>query len=1075
MLPCYDPGPNTVMRERTPIVLSVMAAGILWLLGEGFLLAPPAMTPLTDSLPGWGPALLGGLFVFLALSIGLVTFAYSPFHRSSLMQSLVLGTLFLLTLLLLTDHLLYEGLLILGVASANLEHFKIRKNDALQQERRPILALILAGALTGFLLLINLPAEWNSHYLSIQASRFPLAMLFIIFSSLASIPIIRPKIKHAWRWARFLAIPWMGWILLLLPTQQLPHLLPPMALVLLLLLADSTPWDQFVLPKEDRVGKRLVWIEVLTLLAMAGLLAILLQFIDQSFESSRIAIVELLVRKWVLVIFTVITGLGVYGTAMIALTINGLMSPHAGELPTQNLWRQRITRYLHPFALTREGLQARLDAQTDQIDALTDQLDLEKYKRRQLALLTELSQQLEFQLDPPVASQLTVNTLASAIGNSFVRLYLNDPNRNSPSLFACAGWSKSIPAEGSGSPPFKGLLDRVTRLRKSQNVADLRLDPDFDKRNFEANKHPRSIIAVPLSQSGNVRGIITVESETLNAFSSGDLILVESMAAELARAWERSNNHRRLMELIQAGIALSTKVDPGASVNEIANIARLALGARFAYVIVVMDQQQDIVFKAGAGVAPRLLRTLDEAPEGDALFSITSHALQPFRVRDLRKYLPRSRIELDDNRLRSLLVIPIRLHNRSIGSILAFGKEDEAVFTENDESLASLLGSQAAATLESAWLQQELRTSIRTTRLLFELSYKIIQAEELSTAADHIAAAAHRLTRAESTGIVLFRPEGEILTRLEVDSMGTHRRIEHPMDAVEKVMQSGRVLYEPLDGLKTRACLPIQTPMRKYGALWLTLPDTQEERSASPADLQTLTNQAALALERAILLVESRDRAEALKNALNDLEAGYDLTLAGLISALDARDKETEGHSTRVSLLTAKLGAALGLDSQQLKALERGALLHDIGKIGVSDGILNKPGALDEQEWPQMRMHPAIGARIIEGIPFLNETLPIIRYHHERWNGSGYPEGLRGEEIPELARIFAVVDVFDALTSDRPYRQHVSNAEALAYLEGQAGILFDPRIVLEFCHLASGINTDFTTTDPQSCKKPSKS
>jgi putative nucleotidyltransferase with HDIG domain len=165
------------------------------------------------------------------------------------------------------------------------------------------------------------------------------------------------------------------------------------------------------------------------------------------------------------------------------------------------------------------------------------------------------------------------------------------------------------------------------------------------------------------------------------------------------------------------------------------------------------------------------------------------------------------------------------------------------------------------------------------------------------------------------------------------------------------------------------------------------------------------------------------------------------------MSALDARDQETEGHSMRVSRLACLLGEELGLSGQQLKALERGSLLHDIGKIGISDTILHKPGKLTDDEWRIMRIHPDIGARIVEGIPFLQDTLQVIRYHHERWDGSGYPMGLKGSAIPIQARIFAVADVFDALTSNRTYREKSLPDEAVQYLRDHAGSLFDPSIV----------------------------
>jgi putative nucleotidyltransferase with HDIG domain len=210
--------------------------------------------------------------------------------------------------------------------------------------------------------------------------------------------------------------------------------------------------------------------------------------------------------------------------------------------------------------------------------------------------------------------------------------------------------------------------------------------------------------------------------------------------------------------------------------------------------------------------------------------------------------------------------------------------------------------------------------------------------------------------------------------------------------------------------------------------------------------LQTLANQ----LERAILLIESRRQATEIESAYEELETTYDLTLAALTSALDARDHETEGHSVRVSQLAKSVGEEMNLEAHQLKALERGALLHDIGKIGISDAILHKPDKLDEAEWTMMRLHPDIGARIVEDIPFLQDTLPVIRYHHERWDGSGYPIGLQGKDIPLVARIFAVTDAFDALTTERPYREKISAQEAISYLHEQAGMLFDPEVVSAF-------------------------
>jgi putative nucleotidyltransferase with HDIG domain len=273
-----------------------------------------------------------------------------------------------------------------------------------------------------------------------------------------------------------------------------------------------------------------------------------------------------------------------------------------------------------------------------------------------------------------------------------------------------------------------------------------------------------------------------------------------------------------------------------------------------------------------------------------------------------------------------------------------------------------------------------------------------------------------------------------------------HPGSRHPMQLIKQAMQSGQGIIVSSDKIAT-VCLPLQTPHREYGVLWLNIPESHWYNSRNAANLQTLANQAAIALERGILLAETRRQREEIHSAYQELEKTYDQTLIALSSALDARDHETEGHCLRVGRLTYSLAQRLKLNPEQLKSLERGALLHDMGKIGISDTILLKPGPLTDDEWHMMRQHPDIGARMIEGITFLQDTLPVIRYHQERWNGSGYPIGLKEHEIPLPARIFAVADVFDALTSTRPYRQRISITEAMNYISEQGGILFDPEVV----------------------------
>jgi putative nucleotidyltransferase with HDIG domain len=195
-------------------------------------------------------------------------------------------------------------------------------------------------------------------------------------------------------------------------------------------------------------------------------------------------------------------------------------------------------------------------------------------------------------------------------------------------------------------------------------------------------------------------------------------------------------------------------------------------------------------------------------------------------------------------------------------------------------------------------------------------------------------------------------------------------------------------------------------------------------------------------------LVEQRT-AE-LDRALDSLEDAYRSTLRALTAALETRDSETHGHSERVVTYSLRLGREYGLNREEMKALEFGSLLHDIGKIGVPDSILRKPAKLTEEEWVRMREHPMHGQQILRGIEFLQGAARVVAQHHEKWDGTGYPLSLREEDIDVCARIFSVADAFDAITSDRVYRRGKSYEAAAQELDDWAGRQFDPKVVEAF-------------------------
>jgi len=205
-----------------------------------------------------------------------------------------------------------------------------------------------------------------------------------------------------------------------------------------------------------------------------------------------------------------------------------------------------------------------------------------------------------------------------------------------------------------------------------------------------------------------------------------------------------------------------------------------------------------------------------------------------------------------------------------------------------------------------------------------------------------------------------------------------------------------------------------------------------------------MANQAAITIEDAQLVNE-------LQRSNLELAMSYDATIEGWSRALDLRDKETEGHTQRVTEKTLELARLIGLPEEELVHMHRGALLHDIGKMGVPDGILLKTSSLTEAEWEIMRKHTTFAYEMLSPIRYLKSAGIDIPYcHHEKWDGTGYPRGLKGEQIPLTARIFTVVDVWDAITSDRPYRAAWSKEKAMEYIREQSGKQFDPKIVDAF-------------------------
>ncbi|MCJ7618327.1 MAG: GAF domain-containing protein, partial [Desulfobacterales bacterium] len=423
------------------------------------------------------------------------------------------------------------------------------------------------------------------------------------------------------------------------------------------------------------------------------------------------------------------------------------------------------------------------------------------------------------------------------------------------------------------------------------------------------------------------------------------------------------------------------------------------------------------------------------------------------------------------------LYIPLKTAGELLGVITLGQKQSEQSYTNEDKQILLTLAQQTAVAVDNAQLysvaQNELNQRRKTEKSL-QLQLKRLSALQniniaITTNIDvqiplyllleqvtdelHVDAADVLLLDEESQQLVFAAGQG-----FKTDAL-KYTKLEMGQGLAGRAAESGEVIYinnlrDALTSLEQSPCIeeenfvaylgvPLITKGKVKGVLEIFHRSELNQTKDWNDFLETLTSETAIAVDNAQLF---RD----LEKSNLDLAIAYETTLKGWASTLELRDRETEGHSQRVMDLTLRLSKKLGLTEDELVHVQRGAILHDIGKMGVPDSILLKDGPLTEDEWIVMRMHPEFAYNMLAPIPFLQKAAEIPYCHHEKWDGSGYPRGLHGEDIPVSARIFAIVDVWDALRSDRPYRKAWTDDEALDEIKRGKGTHFDPVVFQAF-------------------------
>ncbi|HLB49265.1 MAG TPA: GAF domain-containing protein [Anaerolineales bacterium] len=413
----------------------------------------------------------------------------------------------------------------------------------------------------------------------------------------------------------------------------------------------------------------------------------------------------------------------------------------------------------------------------------------------------------------------------------------------------------------------------------------------------------------------------------------------------------------------------------------------------------------------------------------------------------------------------SLLIVPLVIRDQVVGT-LGLDALEQREFSPEAIALAQNVAAATSTALENARLFAAAERRLKHMQALRSIDTAITASLDLHLTLNVLLDQATAQLRVDATDILLLGPHSQRLeyaagrgfrtpalqhTRLRLGESyagraAVEQRIIHIADLRHRHTDFLRSPLFAQEALVTYYGVPLIAKGQVVGVLEIF------HRAPLDPDPEWLDFLAALAVQAAIA-IDNAALFERLQRSNAELAVAYDATIEGWSRALDLRDKETEGHTRRVTEMTERLTRAMGMSEEELVHVRRGALLHDIGKMGIPDGMLLKPGPLTDEERAIMRQHPVYAYEMLSPIVFLRPALDIPYCHHEKWDGTGYPRGLKGEQIPQAARIFAVVDVWDALCSDRPYRPAWREEKAREYIREQAGKHFDPQVVEAFLKL----------------------
>lgn len=586
---------------------------------------------------------------------------------------------------------------------------------------------------------------------------------------------------------------------------------------------------------------------------------------------------------------------------------------------------------------------------------------------------------------------------------------------------------------------------------------------------------------VPLNTNEHAVGALwTIREE---AFSPSEIRLLTAIADMTATAlqraaWYEQTQHRaeQFATVSTLGHTLGQTLDIHAIYQQLAEAVDALLPDASTTLIARFDSDEELITCAyglheGEPIDTADLPPIPLEPEGWGTQSHVIRTRQPMIVDDLPARMQKTKTvihkytasesEASEPMPESALLVPMLARGEVIG-VMQAQSYTPARFTDSDSELLSLVANTAAVAIANADLLNSTRRHVEQLQALRNIDTAITASTDEHVALSVILNQVTMQLGVDAVAVLIFDSHSQLLrhaldrgfrnsnlkhaTLRLGEELAGRAALERNMVRVSDLAASKNTAYSSRlsdEGFVTYFGVPLVARGQVQGVLEVCHRSRLNPDAEWFNFLETLAGQTAIAIDNSKMFTN-------LQHSNLGLTLAYDTTLEGWAKALELRDRETEGHTRRVTEMTVRLARAMGIREEELVHVRRGALLHDIGKMGIPDRILLKPGPLDDDEWATMKQHPAYAYELLAPVEFLRPALDIPYCHHEKWDGSGYPRGLAGEDIPLAARLFAVVDVYDALCSDRPYRRAWPEAKALAHIREQAGQHFEPRVVEAF-------------------------